>query len=79
MKKDQEEWHDSERELSYMHCEGIMSGELKHGPLAMVDENLRICMIICKDTVYSKSLNALQQVVARGGAPIIIADRQCGK
>ncbi|PIO52412.1 SIS domain protein, partial [Teladorsagia circumcincta] len=63
------------KELSYMHCEGIMSGELKHGPLAMVDENLRICMIICKDTVYSKSLNALQQVVARGGAPIIIADK----
>ncbi|VDO73027.1 unnamed protein product [Haemonchus placei] len=62
------------KELSYMHCEGIMSGELKHGPLAMVDENLRICMIICNDTVFSKSLNALQQVVARGGAPIIIAD-----
>ncbi|XGW31160.1 hypothetical protein V3C99_009819 [Haemonchus contortus] len=63
------------KELSYMHCEGIMSGELKHGPLAMVDENLRICMIICNDTVFSKSLNALQQVVARGGAPIIIADK----
>ncbi|VDP00584.1 unnamed protein product [Heligmosomoides polygyrus] len=41
------------KELSYMHCEGIMSGELKHGPLAMVDEHLRICMIICKDSVYS--------------------------
>ncbi|KAL6739561.1 hypothetical protein Aduo_013000 [Ancylostoma duodenale] len=63
------------KELSYMHCEGIMSGELKHGPLAMVDENLRICMVICNDSVYKKSLNALQQVVARGGAPIIIADR----
>lgn len=63
------------KELSYMHCEGIMSGELKHGPLAMVDENLCICMIICNDCVYKKSLNALQQVVARGGAPIIIADR----
>lgn len=62
------------KELSYIHCEGIMSGELKHGPLAMVDENLRICMVICKDNVYSKSLNALQQVMARGGAPIIIAD-----
>ena len=35
-----------------MHCEGIMSGELKHGPLAMVDENLRIIMIICQDAVY---------------------------
>ncbi|KJH44352.1 putative glutamine-fructose-6-phosphate transaminase [Dictyocaulus viviparus] len=63
------------KELSYMHCEGIMSGELKHGPLAMVDEELCICMIICSDSVYKKSLNALQQVIARGGAPIIIADR----
>ncbi|KAK6748253.1 hypothetical protein RB195_001092 [Necator americanus] len=63
------------KELSYLHCEGIMSGELKHGPLAMVDENLRICMIICNDLVYKKSLNALQQVVARGGAPFIIADK----
>ncbi|PAV83406.1 hypothetical protein WR25_16136 isoform G [Diploscapter pachys] len=63
------------KELSYMHCEGIMSGELKHGPLAMVDENLRICMVICQDGVYKKSLNALQQVVARRGAPIIIADQ----
>uniref|UniRef100_A0A1I7TFB6 glutamine--fructose-6-phosphate transaminase (isomerizing) n=1 Tax=Caenorhabditis tropicalis TaxID=1561998 RepID=A0A1I7TFB6_9PELO len=63
------------KELSYMHCEGIMSGELKHGPLAMVDEFLSICMVICNDHVYKKSLNALQQVVARKGAPIIIADR----
>uniref|UniRef100_A0A8R1DGS9 glutamine--fructose-6-phosphate transaminase (isomerizing) n=1 Tax=Caenorhabditis japonica TaxID=281687 RepID=A0A8R1DGS9_CAEJA len=63
------------KELSYMHCEGIMSGELKHGPLAMVDEFLSICMVVCNDHVYKKSLNALQQVVARKGAPIIIADR----
>ncbi|CAI5442698.1 unnamed protein product [Caenorhabditis angaria] len=62
------------KELSYMHCEGIMSGELKHGPLAMVDEFLSICMVICNDHVYKKSLNALQQVVARDGSPIIIAD-----
>uniref|UniRef100_A0A914DLC0 glutamine--fructose-6-phosphate transaminase (isomerizing) n=1 Tax=Acrobeloides nanus TaxID=290746 RepID=A0A914DLC0_9BILA len=62
------------KELSYMHCEGIMSGELKHGPLAMVDENLCIIMVICKDNVYKKSLNALQQVRARGGNPVIIAD-----
>ncbi|CAJ0586718.1 unnamed protein product, partial [Mesorhabditis spiculigera] len=67
------------KELSYMHCEGIMSGELKHGPLAMVDEKLRIVMIICKDHVYNKSLNALQQVCARGGAPIIIADTSVAK
>ncbi|KAI1725031.1 SIS domain-containing protein [Ditylenchus destructor] len=62
------------KELSYIHCEGILSGELKHGPLALVDENLCIIMIICKDQVYRKSLNALQQVRARGGKPIVITD-----
>jgi glucosamine--fructose-6-phosphate aminotransferase (isomerizing) len=62
------------KELSYMHCEGIMSGELKHGPLAMVDEKLCIVMVICTDHVYKKSLNALQQVLARKGRPIVIAD-----
>lgn len=40
------------KELSYIHCEGILSGELKHGPLAMVDEKLCIVMVICKDQVY---------------------------
>ncbi|VBB32537.1 unnamed protein product [Acanthocheilonema viteae] len=62
------------KELSYMHCEGIMSGELKHGPLAMVDKNRSIVMVICSDNVYNKSINALQQVLARDGDPIIIAD-----
>ncbi|KRX28249.1 Glutamine--fructose-6-phosphate aminotransferase [isomerizing] 1 [Trichinella nelsoni] len=62
------------KELSYMHCEGIMSGELKHGPLAMVDNNLLIIMVLCKDRVYHKSLNALQQVLARDGKPIIVCD-----
>ncbi|CAD5224768.1 unnamed protein product [Bursaphelenchus xylophilus] len=64
------------KELSYMHCEGIMSGELKHGPLAMVDENLCIIMVVCSDNVYKKSINALQQVLARGGRPIVIADEK---
>uniref|UniRef100_A0AAF5DH11 glutamine--fructose-6-phosphate transaminase (isomerizing) n=1 Tax=Strongyloides stercoralis TaxID=6248 RepID=A0AAF5DH11_STRER len=62
------------KELSYMHCEGIMSGELKHGPLAMVDETLSIVMIICNDKVYHRSMNAYQQVRARGGNPILIVD-----
>uniref|UniRef100_A0A914I976 glutamine--fructose-6-phosphate transaminase (isomerizing) n=1 Tax=Globodera rostochiensis TaxID=31243 RepID=A0A914I976_GLORO len=62
------------KELSYMHCEGILSGELKHGPLAMVDKDKCIVMVICNDNVYKRSLNALQQVKARDGRPIVIAD-----
>ena len=48
-----------------MHSEGILSGELKHGPLALVDEDLPIVMIVCEDTTFGKCVNALQQVTAR--------------
>ena len=45
-----------------MHSEGIQAGELKHGTLAMVDENMPMGMVIMRDGVYKKSMNALQQV-----------------
>ncbi|CAH1981783.1 unnamed protein product [Acanthoscelides obtectus] len=60
------------KELTYMHSEGIMAGELKHGPLALIDESMPVMMIIMKDPVYTKCMNALQQVTARDGKPIII-------
>ena len=50
------------KELTYMHAEGIQAGELKHGTLAMVDENMPIGVVIMRDGVYKKSMNALQQV-----------------
>ena len=62
------------KELSYMHSEGILAGELKHGPLAMVDQNMPIVMVVMDDPVKSKCLNAYQQVNARGGNPIIICN-----
>lgn len=49
------------KEISYLHCEAVMSGELKHGVLALVDENLPIIMILTRDNIFSKSLNAYQQ------------------
>jgi glucosamine--fructose-6-phosphate aminotransferase (isomerizing) len=60
------------KELTYMHSEGILSGELKHGPLAMVDPSMAIVMIMMDDPVKSKCLNAYQQVHARGGRPLLI-------
>lgn len=63
------------KEISYLHCEAVMSGELKHGVLALVDENLPIIMILTRDKLFSKSLNAYQQVVARGGRPIVICNK----
>ena len=48
-----------------MHSEGIQAGELKHGPLALVDSTVPILMIMMRDHVYTKCMNALQQVTAR--------------
>lgn len=60
------------KELTYMHSEGILAGELKHGPLALVDEHMPIIMIVMPDHTYAKSMNALEQIVARRGAPLVI-------
>jgi glucosamine--fructose-6-phosphate aminotransferase (isomerizing) len=62
------------KELTYMHSEGIQAGELKHGPLALVDSTVPIIMIITKDNVYNKCMNALQQVTARDGRPILVCE-----
>nr|ALL54973.1 glutamine-fructose-6-phosphate aminotransferase [Monochamus alternatus] len=62
------------KELTYMHSEGIMAGELKHGPLALIDELMPVMMIIMRDPVYVKCMNALQQVTARDGKPILICE-----
>jgi glucosamine--fructose-6-phosphate aminotransferase (isomerizing) len=62
------------KEISYLHCEAVMSGELKHGVLALVDEHLPIIMIMTRDNIFAKSLNAYQQVIARGGRPIVICN-----
>ncbi|KAF5296044.1 hypothetical protein FQA39_LY12666 [Lamprigera yunnana] len=63
------------KELTYMHSEGIMAGELKHGPLALVDHNMPVLMIVMRDPVYTKCMNALQQVTAREGRPILICQK----
>jgi len=60
------------KELTYMHSEGILSGELKHGPLALIDENMPVIMIVMNDATFSKSQNALEQVTARHGRPIVL-------
>ncbi|XP_063217484.1 glutamine--fructose-6-phosphate aminotransferase [isomerizing] 2-like isoform X1 [Bacillus rossius redtenbacheri] len=63
------------KELAYMHSEGIMAGELKHGPLALVDKAMPVIMIVTRDPVYVKCMNALQQVTAREGRPIVICEK----
>ncbi|KAJ3251147.1 glutamine--fructose-6-phosphate transaminase (isomerizing) [Chytriomyces hyalinus] len=63
------------KEVSYMHSEGILAGELKHGPLALIDENMPVILIMTKDSLYPKVQSALQQVTARKGHPIIICNK----
>lgn len=56
-----------------MHSEGILAGELKHGPLALIDENMPVIIIMTRDSLYPKVQSALAQITARKGQPIIIA------
>jgi len=63
------------KELTYMHSEGILAGELKHGPLALIDKVMPLIMIATRDPVYVKCINALQQVTARDGRPILVCEK----
>lgn len=62
------------KEICYMHSEGILAGELKHGPLALIDESMPVILIMTKDSLYPKVQTALMQVTARKGQPIIICN-----
>jgi len=61
------------KEISYVHAEGIAGGELKHGPLALIDENFPTIAICPKDSVYEKMMSNIQEVKARKGPVIAIA------
>ncbi|CAD5119366.1 DgyrCDS7982 [Dimorphilus gyrociliatus] len=67
------------KELTYLHAEAILAGELKHGPLALIDEKQPIIMVLTRDPIYKQSLNALEQVKARKGKPILICNEEDGK
>jgi glutamine---fructose-6-phosphate transaminase (isomerizing) len=60
------------KELSYIHTEGINAGELKHGPLALIDETIPVIVICTKDHLVDRSRAAVQQIRARNGKPIVI-------
>ncbi|KAF8235003.1 L-glutamine D-fructose 6-phosphate amidotransferase [Tricholoma matsutake] len=62
------------KEISYMHSEGILAGELKHGPLALIDENMPVIIIMTQDSLYPKVQSAFAQVTARNGQPIVLCN-----
>jgi glucosamine--fructose-6-phosphate aminotransferase (isomerizing) len=62
------------KEISYMHSEGVLAGELKHGVLALVDKDLPIIAFATQDSLFPKTMLAIEQVIARDGRPIIICN-----
>ena len=64
------------KELSYIHAEGYAAGELKHGPIALVDESLPVIVIAPYDDVFEKTVSNMQEVAARGGRIVLIADER---
>lgn len=62
------------KELSYIHAEGYAAGELKHGPIALIDENMPVFVIAPYDAIYEKTVSNMQEVAARGGRIVLITD-----
>jgi glutamine---fructose-6-phosphate transaminase (isomerizing) len=62
------------KEISYIHAEGYAAGELKHGPIALVDENVPVIVVAPEDDLFEKTVSNMQEVAARGGKIILISD-----
>jgi|SRR5579862_818423 len=67
------------KEISYIHAEGYAAGELKHGPIALIDENMKVIVIAPFDRVFDKTVSNMQEVAARGGKIILVTDPQGAK
>ncbi len=64
------------KELSYLHAEGYPAGEMKHGPLALIEEGLPVIVIAPKDKYFEKTLSNMQEVIARGGKIFFFTDNK---
>ena len=62
------------KEISYIHAEGYAAGELKHGPIALIDEHMPVVVIAPFDRVFEKTVSNMQEVAARGGKIILMTD-----
>ncbi len=63
------------KEISYIHAEGYPAGEMKHGPIALIDENIPVVVLITKNETYDKIMNNIEEVKARSGKVIAIAEK----
>ncbi len=62
------------KEISYIHAEGYAAGELKHGPIALIDESVPVIVIAPKDALFEKTISNMQEVAARGGRIVLVSD-----
>ena len=62
------------KELSYLHAEGYPAGEMKHGPLALIEDGLPVIVIAPKDKYFEKTLSNMQEVIARGGKVLLLTN-----
>jgi glutamine---fructose-6-phosphate transaminase (isomerizing) len=67
------------KEISYIHAEGYAAGELKHGPIALVEENTPVIIIAPYDKVFDKTVSNMQEVAARGGKLVLVTDSDGAK
>ena len=64
------------KELSYIHAEGYASGELKHGPIALIDRNVPVVVVAPRDALFDKTVSNMQEVMARHGQVLLISDAE---
>lgn len=64
------------KEISYIHAEAFAAGEMKHGPIALIDENVPVVVVAPYDNLFEKTASNLHQLVARGGKAILVSDAQ---
>jgi glutamine---fructose-6-phosphate transaminase (isomerizing) len=62
------------KEISYIHAEGYASGELKHGPIALIDKEMPVIVLAPRDELFDKTVSNMQEVMARGGQVVLISD-----
>lgn len=62
------------KELSYIHAEGYASGELKHGPIALIDQNMPVIVVAPRDELFEKTISNMQEVMARHGQVMLVSD-----
>jgi glucosamine--fructose-6-phosphate aminotransferase (isomerizing) len=64
------------KEISYIHAEGYAAGEMKHGPIALIDEHVPVIVLAPRDDLFEKTASNIQEVAARGGKVVMISDRE---